>query len=120
MKTTKIRCALVSTNSISQGESVSTLWKPLFDIGVHIDFAYTTFIWDNEANLKAHVHCVIIGFSLALQDKPKILYYNNKMKTVNNINGYLLEADNVFIDKRTLPISKVPTICLGGQPIDDG
>ena len=58
-----IRAALVSTNSITQGESVSILWKPLFEDGIQIDYAYRTFIWDSEASIKAHVHCVIIGFS---------------------------------------------------------
>ena len=65
MKNTSIRAALVSTNSVSQGESVANLWKPLLENSVHIDFAYRTFQWDSEAKIKAHVHCVIIGFSIA-------------------------------------------------------
>lgn len=120
MKGTSIRTALVSTNSISQGEAVTDLWKPLFDAGVHIDFAHRTFRWDSEAKLKAHVHCVIIGFSLGLNVDKKLLFSSGRPQIVNNINGYLLDADNVFIDKRQKPISDVPPIMLGGQAIDDG
>lgn len=120
MKGTSIRTALVSTNSISQGEAVTDLWKPLFDVGVHIDFAHRTFRWDSEAKLKAHVHCVIIGFSLGLNVDKKLLFSSGRPQIVNNINGYLLDADNVFIDKRQKPISDVPPIMLGGQAIDDG
>ncbi len=120
MLNTNIQTALVSTNSISQGEAVSILWKPLFDEGVHIDFAYRTFVWDSEASIKAHVHCVIIGFSRTASEKQKIIYDNNHSIIVNNINGYLVDAESVFIDKRTTPISNVPQITLGGQAIDDG
>lgn len=75
MKGTNIRTALVSTNSVSQGESVAILWKPLFEDGVHIDFAHRTFRWDSEASIKAHVHCVIIGFSIAPFTKPKYIIF---------------------------------------------
>lgn len=75
MQGTEIRSALVSTNSVSQGESVANLWKPLFQLGVHIDFAYRTFRWDSEASSKAHVHCVIIGFSIAPNKNKKVSIY---------------------------------------------
>ena len=66
MQNTNIRTAFVSTNSITQGEQVASVWKPLYDrFGIHIDFAYRTFQWDSEASIKAHVHCVIVGFSIA-------------------------------------------------------
>ncbi len=118
----KTRAALVSTNSICQGGSVTNLWKPLFlQYNVNIDFAYRTFRWDSEADIKAHVHCVIIGFSKASNEKPKTIYLSNKQSLqATNINGYLLDAPNVFIEKRLRPICDVPSICLGGQPIDDG
>ena len=115
-----IRVALVSTNSVSQGGAVANLWKPLFSDGVHIDFAYKTFVWDSEASDKAHVHCVIIGFSTLLSDKKKVIYDESGANEVSNINGYLVDADNVFIEKRMRPISDVPEIALGGQAIDDG
>ena len=117
---TMIRTALVSTNSVSQGEQVANLWKPLFESGVHIDFAHRTFRWDSEAKIKAHVHCVIIGFSKAFDDRDKIIYVDDRVQIAENINGYLLNGQNIFIEKRMQPISNVSHINLGGQPIDDG
>lgn len=120
MTGTEIRTALVSTNSITQGEQVAILWKNLFEHGVHIDFAYRTFRWDSEASLKAHVHCVIVGFSKASNQKPKRIFDGGSVKIAKNINGYLIEADNIVIESRTNPICKVNTIRMGNQPIDDG
>jgi hypothetical protein len=120
MKGTEIRSALVSTNSVCQGESVANLWKNLFENGTHIDFAYTTFRWDSEAKIKAHVHCVIIGFSIAPSNKTKLIFANDRYQEVANINGYLLDADNVFIESRNKPICDVPSIGIGNQPIDNG
>lgn len=120
MKGTSIRSALVSTNSVSQGESVANLWKPLFQDGVHIDFAYRTFQWDSEAKIKAHVHCVIIGFSIAPNAKKKLLYTGDRYQTAANINGYLLDAENIFVESRKYPIDDVPSIGIGNKPIDGG
>ena len=122
IQNTQIKAALVSTNSITQGGAVINLWKPLFEnYNLHIDFAWRTFRWDSEANIKAHVHCVIIGFSQINNNKDKIIYLNDAQNIkANNINGYLLNAQNVFIEKRMKPLSDVPEICLGGQAIDDG
>lgn len=115
------RAALVSTNSITQGGAVANLWKPLFEQGVHIDFAWRTFRWDSEASQKAHVHCVIIGFSKVQSTSKKTIFINEQQSvSVDNINGYLLDAPNVFIEKRMKPLCDVPQIVLGGQPIDDG
>ncbi len=187
MQGTNIRAALVSTNSVSQGESVATLWKPLFENGVQIDFAHRTFRWDSEASAKAHVHCVIIGFSCIgdnattgeathlrgphrtrsewggfasanacnenLTDNAtiggrrilasanacnnggkadagsvapqsvapqKIIYDGDKKTIAKNINGYLLDADNVFVESRSKPLCDVPEIGIGNKPIDGG
>ena len=120
MKGTTIRTALVSTNSVSQGEQVANLWKPLFEEGVHIDFAHRTFRWDSEATLKAHVHCVIIGFSIAPSTKAKTLFYGDREQVVKNINAYLVEADNVFVESRNKPLCSVPEIGIGNKPIDGG
>ena len=117
---TDIRTALVSTNSVSQGESVSNLWKPLFEMGVHIDFAHRTFRWDSEASIKAHVHCVIIGFSVENLSKPKIIYESDRFQIVENINAYLIEAPNVFIESRANSVCETPKIGIGNKPIDDG
>lgn len=120
MKTTQIRSALVSTNSVSQGESVANLWKPLFEEGVQISFAYRTFRWDSEAKSKAHVHCVIIGFENTNRHIAKRIYTNNIPHEVANINGYLLDADNVFVESRSKPLCDVPQIGIGNKPIDGG
>ncbi len=121
MQGTGIRAALVSTNSITQGEQVATLWKPLFNnFGVRFDFAHRTFRWDSEASLKAHVHCVIVGFSTAPNDKPKVIYDGDRQQVAKNINGYLIDADNVFVESRQHPLCDVPEIGIGNKPIDDG
>lgn len=117
---TKIRSALVSTNSVTQGEAVANLWKPLFDTGIHIDFAHRTFIWDSEAKVKAHVHCVIVGFSAADNPTPRIIYDGERYQTAKNINAYLLDAENVFVDSRSKPICDIPEIGIGNKPIDGG
>lgn len=117
---TAIRTALVSTNSVSQGESVATLWKPLFEKGVHIDFAHRTFRWDSEANIKAHVHCVIIGFSLTINANTKIIYTSERPLTAKNINAYLLDAPTIFIDNKAKPICDVPKMDFGSMPNDGG
>ena len=118
MQGTNICTALVSTNSITQGEQVPILWKPLFEQGIHIDFAHRTFRWDSEASIKAHVHCVIVGFSHT--NKPKRLYSSERMQYVNNINAYLIDAPDVFISSRKTPIQNVPKMDFGSMPNDGG
>ncbi len=120
MFNTNIRNALVSTNSISQGEAVSILWKPLFEQGVHIDFAYKSFIWDNEASAKARVHCVIVGFSYIVNSQPKKLYSDNRFQIADNINAYLLNASNIFINNRKKVLCNVPEMVFGNMPNDGG
>lgn len=118
---TAIRVAFVSTNSITQGEQVSGVWKPLYErFGIHIDFAHRTFIWDSEANMKAHVHCVIVGFSSATSTKPKLLYYGERYIVAQNINPYLIDSDNVFIEARSKAICNVSTLQNGGKPTEGG
>lgn len=120
MANTDIRTALVSTNSVSQGEQVANLWKPLFESGIHIDFAHRTFRWDSEAKIKAHVHCVIIGFSIAPNIRNKIIFSGDRPQIVENINGYLIDAENIFVESRNKPICVVPEIGIGNMPIDGG
>lgn len=117
---TPVRAALVSTNSVSQGESVANLWRPLFAGGLHIDFAHRTFRWDSEAKIKAHVHCVIIGFSCVPSAKPRVIYTGGEPHTARNINAYLLDAENIFVESRNKPLCPVPEIGIGNKPIDDG
>ena len=116
-----IRAALVSTNSITQGEQVAAIWKPLFEqYGIHFDFAYRTFRWDSEADIKAHVHCVIIGFSKVEHSLKHIYLKNSQLIPAQNINGYLLDAPNVFIDNRKKPLCNVPEMIKGSIPVDGG
>ena len=121
MQGTAVRTAFVSTNSITQGEQVAGVWKPLYErFGIHIDFAHRTFRWDSEASIKAHVHCVIVGFSNAPNPAPKRIYTTERYQEVENINPYLLDAPNVFIDSRTNSICNVPQMVYGNKPTDGG
>ncbi len=118
---TTISCAFVSTNSVSQGEQVPLLWKPLMnEYGIHIDFAHRTFKWQSEAKQKAAVHCVIIGFSQKDYTFDKIIYSDGTPKKVKNINPYLLEGETVFIESKSKPLCDVPAIRKGNQPTDGG
>ena len=121
MQETSIRTAFVSTNSITQGEQVTGVWKPLYDrFGIHIDFAHRTFRWDSEASIKAHVHCVIVGFSVATNAEPKQIYSAERVQLVENINAYLLSTYNIFIENRTKPLCNVPQMLSGNRPTDGG
>ncbi len=144
VKGTKTKAALVSTNSITQGEQPAILWKPFFDEGLQIDFAYRTFRWDSESENKAHVHCVIIGFSEsnvianskftvhtepgrsesaevgAKQSAKRIFLPDGKVISAKNINAYLMDAPNIFIESRQRPLCNVPDIGIGNKPIDGG
>ena len=154
IKDTNTKAALVSTNSITQGEQPAILWKPLMESGIKIDFAYRTFRWDSESTQKAHVHCVIVGFCMGeaascrlksgavkknapFQEKgdrplgqveqsggdaasPKRIFDGEKVEFADNINGYPLDAPNIFIESRSKPLCSVPEIGIGNLPIDGG
>lgn len=118
---TQIRAAFVSTNSITQGEQVAAVWKPLYDMfSIQIDFAYHTFKWSNEAKGKAAVHCVIVGFGSVRNHQAKRLYTSEGMELVDNINAYLVAAENVFIESRALPLWDAPNMITGNRPADGG
>ncbi len=132
-KETKTHCAFVSTNSVSQGQAVAALWKPLFEEGLKIDFAWQTFRWDSESTQKAHVHCVIVGFSCrhargsraenrAVEPTAHRQIFNADGTVIEakNINGYLLDAPDIFIDNRTKPLCDVPEMTFGSMPNDGG
>lgn len=114
-------CAFVSTNSICQGEQATWLWKPLFDQGVHINFGYRTFIWNNQATDQAHVHCVIVGFS-EKNLTSKRLFTTHQCKEVSNINAYLTDAPSVFVQSRNEPLceTSLGKMQLGIDPTDYG
>ena len=117
MKDTKIEAAFVSTNSIVQGETVSRFWD--FMQGDIINFAYKTFVWDSEASIKAHVHCVIVGFAKFNRSR-KLLFDNGKKWIAENINCYLIDGDNILVRSRNTPICKVPKMIYGNKPADGG
>ncbi len=124
MEGTKIEAALVSTNSICQGQQVAPLWKPLFEQGIKINFAHTTFPWGNEASDQAHVHVVIVGFS-HVERKAKHLFKYQKAELqevleTNHINAYLAPAPDAFVEKRNKPVSDVPYLAKGFQATDGG
>lgn len=121
MHNTVIQTAFVSTNSITQGEQVAAVWKPLYErFHIHIDFAHRTFIWDSEASQKAHVHCVIVGFSTKLNTKERVLYSSDRFQIVNNINAYLVNAPDIFVESNKKPICDVPEMVYGNKPTDGG
>jgi hypothetical protein len=120
-----IKTAFVSTNSITQGEQVGVLWSDLLKRGVKIQFAHRTFQWSSEAKGKAVVHCVIVGFALHDTVEKWIFAYErpqsepSKIKA-KNINPYLVDAPDVFLEKRRTPISEVPQLIFGSMPNDGG
>jgi hypothetical protein len=106
-----VRCAFVSTNSITQGEQPSILWGAMSSLGSKIDFAHRTFAWTSDASGRAAVHCVIIGFSCSPNPRPKKLWsYETpvsppEMKLAKTINAYLADAPDLLISSRAKPIS---------------
>ena len=109
------KCAFVSTNSITHGEQVPALWE---DLNVKILFARRTFRWDSEASLKAHVHCVIIGFSASTPTSNPRIYNGEHAVEASNINGYLMDAPDVYIKLRSKPLFDVPLMRNGNVPLD--
>lgn len=122
IESSDIETALVSTNSITQGQSVATLWKHLLnDKKLSINFAYRTFKWSNEAREKAAVHCVIVGFSRNRDSKHKLLVdEKGNYSYVSHINGYLVNAGDIYIENRSKPLCHVPPMSIGNKPIDGG
>ena len=113
---TRIECCFVSTNSITQGETVSRLWK---NLDIKINFAYRSCIWDSEANNKAHVHCVIIGFSKFNKSK-KLIFDKDATIEATNINPYLMDAPDLLVESRNKPLCNVPKMIYGNKPADGG
>lgn len=117
IQNTHIEVAFVSTNSIVQGETVSRFWQ--FMNGDIINFAYRTFIWDSEASVKAHVHCIIIGFA-KFNRNEKYIYEGNYRKKSTNINYYLVDGANIIVESRNKPLCNVPQMIYGNKPADGG
>lgn len=116
IRDTNVECAFVSTNSIVQGETVARMWE---DIPVHINFAYRTFIWTSESKSSAHVHCVIIGFSM-IEKQEKLLFTDGQYQKVKYINKYLMEAPDILIKSINKPLSNSKPMVYGNKPADGG
>ena len=135
-KNANIKAALVSTNSITQGEQPAIVWKYLFSkYRIKIDFAHRTFRWDSESTQKAHVHCVIVGFSSRRDGLPTVhalntdgqktvppcrIFDGDNVEFAENINAYLVNAPDVFIENRSVPLCGVPKMVFGNMPRDGG
>ena len=121
MKGSSIRAAFVSTNSICQGEQVQAVWEILkTKFGIHIDFAHPTFKWESEASSVAAVHCIIVGFSSCPREKKPVIITGSTTKEVDNINFYLIAADDIFISKRNKPICESELMIYGSEPREGG
>ena len=126
IKDTTIKCAFVSTNSICQGQQVPILWPLLFSQGIHINFAHQTFKWSNEARGNAAVYCIIVGFSLNKDSDKKLFLYDDikgvpKEVPAKQINAYLMDAQNVFIDSRSSVLdTQTNPMVFGSMPNDGG
>lgn len=122
MKTIKqVACGFVSTNSITQGEQVASLWKPVLS-QADIHFAYKSFKWTNNAKNNAGVTCVIIGMrnKEITKTKEKYIYDENGKKQVEEINCYLNEGKSVFVERINKSISEFPKMSFGSMPRDGG
>ena len=123
MQGTTAEAAFVSTNSICQGQQVTPLWKPLFEMGIHINFAHRTFTWSNESADQAHVYCVIVGFSYVERAEKFAWNYPKgvvEKEQVKQLNGYLADAANVFLERRSKPLCDVPMMAQGYKAADGG
>lgn len=126
IQNTRTKCAFVSTNSITQGEQVGILWNVLMNMyGIKIHFAHRTFKWSNEAKGNAAVYCVIVGFANFDTNNKSIFEYEDIKGEAHeikakNINPYLVDAKDIFIEKRTNPICNVPKMSFGNMPLDGG
>ena len=119
---TDTRCAFVSTNSIVQGEQCADVWKILYEkFNIHVDFCHRTFKWSSDSENIAHVHCVIVGFSSAPNQKPKIIFDGDKKIRAGNINAYLLDAPNILVESRPKHLQDfVQPMVYGNMPRDGG
>ncbi|OFO94123.1 hypothetical protein HMPREF3009_00915 [Corynebacterium sp. HMSC034H07] len=110
--------SFVATNSVVQGEHVGLMFPMIFDKGVEISYAYTSFKWENNAKHNAGVTVVVIGMR-AVSEKKKYLFSGNARIEVSSINGYLADAENVFVYRRTSPLSsQLPQMAFGSVPRD--
>lgn len=120
IKNTNAKLALVTTNSICQGEQVILLWKPILELDIEIFFAYSSFKWSNNAKYNAGVTVAIIGIANKSAGNKR-LYSENSFVESKNINGYLLPISNIFVTKKSQPMClDFSEMLYGNKPTDDG
>lgn len=121
MEGTPIQAAFVSTNSITQGQQVATLWEPLIrQYGMHINFAYRTFVWTSEAKQRAAVYCVIVGFGSTDKSNKVIFDDSGRPAYVQHISPYLAPTQDFFVFPISQPLCPAPTMGIGNKPVDGG
>ncbi|QGL24981.1 N-6 DNA methylase [Neisseria brasiliensis] len=135
IRNSRAKLALVSTNSISQGEQVATLWPSVFALDVRIGFAYQTFPWVNNAKAKAAVHVVIIGLVPEQRSEEetgrlngdgqdmklfKLVDQEWRAQNVANISPYLIAGSNLAVAARETPLGKVSPMVYGNKPVEGG
>lgn len=113
------QAAFVSTNSIVQGSHASILWPAIFNAGLEISFAHTSFKWKNNAASNAGVTCVIVGIR-KICNLPKIIFSGDQVIKAKNINSYLLDFDNITINATTKTVNSLPEMTFGSMPNDGG
>ena len=120
LKNQNAEYAFVTTNSVFQGEQVPVLWKEIFNHNIEITFAYTSFKWTNSAKNSAVVTVAIAGFSRKGKRKKKVIYNGFQSRSVSNINAYLTEGENIFVESSTNPLSNLSKMQKGNAAYDDG
>lgn len=111
--------AFVSTNSISQGEQVALLWPIIFNNGLEIKFAYTSFKWSNNAKSNAAVTVVIIGVGNKSKNTKKKLF-SDTIRIVENINPYLNSGADLIVKAAYSPLNGMQEMTYGCKANDDG
>ena len=121
IKGSTARCAFVSTNSITQGEQVAPMWGKLFsEYNIQLIFAHISFVWENEAQNRAAVHCVVIGFVSGSFNGKKYIYNENVRTEAVNISPYIIDAPSALVESRGAPLCNAPRMTKGNQPSDGG
>ena len=116
-----IQTAFVSTNSLYQGEQVDTMWSPIFEAGLSINFAHQPFRWKNEAKGNAAVFCAIVGFGRPAGKKKKLYSYSDEsgdpvLNYVDDIGPYLIPNERTIVKTRNKPLTERSPMVYGNKP----
>src|SRR5574344_358346 len=120
IRESKSRMALVTTNSICQGEQVAVLWPEIFQLNLNIFFAHTSFKWTNNAKYNAGVTCAIIGICNKSDKTMKRIYTGETSREVSLISPYLTSTTETIVYKSNDIPKGLPKMCFGCMPYDHG